>query len=94
MTFIKAPCEACQRELADELSQLSNDSGVGVIDFGCLHHGVGIEIAVVAGAVVNWATYFIHDEADFRRLIDAKHQLQPGVMNEALALVKARKTAH
>ncbi len=94
MTFIKAPCEACQRELAGELSELPVLDELSIIECACLHHNVAIEIGLLSGAVVHWGTQSIFDEADWRRLMVAKQQIQPTAIRLAFDLVKARKGAH
>ncbi len=94
MTFIKAPCDACQRELAAELADLPNNDELGTLDAVCLHHHVAIEIGLLSGVVVHWATQSIHDEADWRRLMASKQALAPGMMRAVVELHRQRRSAH
>jgi hypothetical protein len=94
MTFIKAPCEACQRQLAGELADLPANDELATLDCACLHHNVAIEIGLLSGAVVHWATQNIHGEDDWRRMLVAKQQLQPGMMRAVLDMARLKKSAH
>lgn len=90
--IIKAPCSTCQQQLAKELSELPADAGIGILDVCCVHHGVGVELTILNGVLVNWTTFYIADEDDWRRLISTQQLLRPDVLRVAKSLAKNTAT--
>lgn len=92
--IIKCVCEKCQAELADEVSKLSNDSGIGSLNAYCTHNNVGVNLDLINGVIVNWMTSPATSVADWQRLQTARAVMAPDILRIAQGHAVALRQKH